>query len=427
MVSFPVHAYQKRIALLTYGSRGDVEPFVALGAGLIRAGHSVCLAAPAAFADFIQSHGIEFEPISGDPDQLARVFADQAGLNWLRMVKSMIDHVLPIARDAVKSIERASRKADLIVHSFLLIHAGHTIARDHGLPSVSAQLFPIFMPTKAFPAVAMPDLPLGGFYRQATHAINTAIIRNGSPLLYRSLFGPLPELPKLASWPFKKPVDKNVSILFAYSPQVLPKPDDWPGYAQVTGYWQLTPPKGWQPPEALVRFLEAGPPPVFFSPGSMRSEQSARLTELVLEAAKTCGQRLCLGTARDAGGSHLEDANVIIASGVPHAWLFPRMRHIFHHGGAGTTGAAATAGVPQTAFPFSADQAFWARRVHQLGLGPSAPPARRVTASGIEAVMREAVANPEYAHKAQALGVEIRKEDGVSTAVRIINSLLGIG
>lgn len=417
---------KKRIALLTYGSRGDVEPFMALGAGLIRAGHSVCLAAPAAFADFVQSYGLEFEPISGDPDQLARAFADRAGLNWLRMVKSMIDHVVPIARDAVKSIERASRDADLIVHSFLLIHAGHTLARNRGVPSVSAQLFPVFIPTKAFPAVAMPDLPLGGFYRQATHAFNTAIVRYGSPLLYRSLFGSLPELPKLASWPFQQPVDKNVSILFAYSPQVLPKPDDWPDYARVTGYWQLPPPEGWQPPDGLIRFLEAGPPPVFFSPGSMRSEQSTRLMNLFIEAAKIYGQRLCLGAARDAGSSRLDDANAISVSGVPHAWLFPQMRHIFHHGGAGTTGAAAAAGVPQTAIPFSADQAFWARHVHQLGLGPSAAPARRLTAGGIEAIISEAVANPAYARKAQALGAEIRKEDGVATAVRIINGLLGI-
>ncbi len=413
----------KRIALLTYGSRGDVEPFVALGIGLIEAGYSVCLAAPAPFASFVQRHGLEFEPIPGDPDQLARAFADQAGLSWPKMVASMTRHVVPIAREAVQAVWRASRGADLIVHSFLLTHAGHTLARNQGVPSISAQLFPVFLSTRAFAAVATPDLPLGGHYRRATHALNTAVFRYGAPLLYRILFGSLPELPNLAPWPFSKSGQKSIPILFAYSPQILPRPADWPDDAHVTGYWQLAPPADWQPPEELVRFLAAGPAPIYFGPGSMRSKNLQATLEMIGSVARKHGQRLCLGVSADALGV-VDRADVISAAGVPHAWLFPRMRHIFHHGGAGTTGAAAAAGVPQTAIPYSADQAFWARQISRLGLGPAAPPARRLTSSRFEAALVEALSNPLYRHKAIALGEKIAAENGVQVAVDRITILL---
>jgi sterol 3beta-glucosyltransferase len=120
----------------------------------------------------------------------------------------------------------------------------------------------------------------------------------------------------------------------------------------------------------------------------------------------------------------MDRIDVFAAADVPHAWLFPRMRHIFHHGGAGTTGAAAAAGVPQTAVPYSADQAFWARRISRLGLGPAAPPARRLTASRFEALLAEALSNPLYRQNAIALGEKIRAENGVQVAVDWITILL---
>jgi sterol 3beta-glucosyltransferase len=415
---------KSRITILTYGSRGDVEPFVALGVGLRSAGHTVRLAAPAPFAALAGSYELDFAPIQGNPDELAQAFADRAGLSWPRMVVSMAQHVLPLAREAFRSLENAARDADLIVHSFLMTDAGHTLARSRDVPDISAQFFPIFLPTSAFPAVALPDLPLGGVYRRGTHTLNTAMFRYGARILYRMVRRSTPELPALAPWPFPNKGEGTTPILFAYSPHVLPHPPDWPPYAHVTGYWQLPPQPDWVPPDELARFLESGPPPIYFGPGSMRTEKLQDLLRIAVESARACGQRVLLGVSDDMLAEDLLGVDVFAAAGVPHAWLFPRMCFILHHGGAGTTGAAAAAGVPSTATPFSADQAFWARRIHHLGLGPAAPPARRLKGDRLEAIINEALTNPDYQRNATILGEHIRREDGVSHAVEIIHERL---
>jgi sterol 3beta-glucosyltransferase len=415
---------KRRITILTYGSRGDVVPFVALGAGLRSADYAVRLAAPASFSVLAENYKLEFSPIEGNPDELAQSFADRAGLSWPRMVASMAQHVLPLAREAFRSVENAARDADLIVHSFLMTDAGHTLARSQGVPDISAQFFPIFLPTSAFPAVALPDLPLGGAYRRATHILNTAMFRYGARILYRMVRHSTPELPTLAPWPFAKMGKGTTPILFAYSPNVLPHPPDWPASAHVTGYWQLPLQPDWVPSNELEHFLESGPPPIYFGPGSMRSERLLDLLRIVVSTARACKQRVVLGVADDILGEDLRSAGIFAAAGVPHAWLFPRMRFILHHGGAGTTGAAAAAGVPSTATPFSADQAFWARRIHRLGLGPAAPPARRLRGDRLEAIINEALTNPDYQHRAKILGERIRREDGVALAVKIIHERL---
>lgn len=417
-------SYKSRITILTYGSRGDVEPFVALGAGLRSAGHAVRLAAPASFAAFAESYELEFAPIQGNPDELTQAFADRAGLSWPRMIYNMMRHVLPLAREAFRSVEAASGDADLIVHSFLMTDAGHTLARSRGVPDISAQFFPVFLPTSAFPAVALPDLPLGGAYRRGSHHLNTAMFRYGGRFLYNRIRASTPQLPNLAPWPFRKKGNGTTPILFAYSPHILPQPPDWPVSACVTGYWQLPPHPSWVPPDGLSRFLESGPPPVYFGPGSIQSELLLDLLQTVVASARSCGQRVLLGVPDDILEGELRGDDVFAAAGIPHAWLFPRMRYILHHGGAGTTGAAAAAGVPSTAIPFSADQAFWARRIHRLGLGPAAQPARRLRRDHLTAIINEALANPDYQRRAAILGERIRREDGVAVAVEIIHDRL---
>lgn len=417
---------RRRITILTYGTRGDVEPFVALGVGLRNVGHAVRLAGPAPFAPLVGAHGLEFDPIEGNPEELAQAFVDRAGLSWPRMVARMIQHVLPLAKAAYLTVEKAVRDADLIIHSFLMTDAGHTLARLQGVPDISAQFFPVFLPTSAFPAVALPDLPLGGMYRRATHIINTAMFRYGARLLYRRVRASAPHLPDLAPWPFRGSGGEGTPILFAYSPHILPRPPEWPSYAHVTGYWQLLPRAGWAPSDALVRFLESGPAPIYFSPGSMRTEKLRNLLTIVVAAARACGQRVYLGLSPKLFGGGLQGADVFAMEGVPHAWLFPQMRYILHHGGAGTTGAAAAAGVSNTAIPFSADQAFWARQIYHLGLGPPAPSAHRLTRRRLEAILLDALANPAYQRRAEILGENIRQEDGVASALQVIHAHLGI-
>jgi sterol 3beta-glucosyltransferase len=413
-----------RIAILTYGSRGDVEPFIALGVGLQKAGHSVRLAAPAPFARLIETNGLDFEPIEGSPDELVQAFTDRAGLSWPRMIIRMMQHVRPLAQAAFHAVQRAANDADLIVHSFLMTDAGHTLAYSKGVPDVSAQFFPVFLPTSGFSAVGLPDLPLGALYRRATHALNTAVFRYGARILYRIVRASAPDLPILAPWPFRSADGGATPMLLAYSSHILSRPPEWPSWAHVTGYWQLRPQVGWVPPDAVVRFLESGPAPVYFGLGSMRTKNQKRLLHIVVSSVRTHGQRIFLGVSPGALDANLKGPDVFAAEDIPHHWLFPRMRYILHHGGAGTTGAAAAAGVPSTAIPFSADQAFWARQIHRLGVGPAAPPVRRLTQNLLEEVIQDALANQTYVHRARVLGDQLRSEDGVAAAMQVIHTQL---
>jgi len=423
----PSGARSKHVVILTYGSRGDVQPFVALGVGLRNAGYAVRLAGPEPFGPLVRAHGLAFAPIPGDPYELTQALSDRAGLSWLRMIAEVVQHVLPLATTVFRTVERVTRHADLIVHSFLMTDAGHTLAHLRGVPDVSAQFFPIFLPTSAFPAVALPDLAPWGTYRRATHALTNAVFRYGSRLLYRRVRACAPDLPDLAPWPFAGPQAGDTPILLGYSRHVLPRPPDWPSYAHVTGYWQLPPLARWAPSDELIRFLASGPPPVYFGPGSVRTEILRDLVRTVIDAARACGQRLVLGASPQVPGEDLGGTDVLALEDVPHAWLFPRMRYVLHHGGAGTTGAATAAGVPNTAIPFSTDQAFWARQIQRCGLGPASPPARRLTRGRLEVMLRDVLSNSVYQRRATAVGDKLRQEDGVASAVRIVQAQLGLG
>ena len=423
-MAIPSTTKPRRFSLLTYGSRGDVEPFVALGVGLGRAGHLVRLAAPAPFRALAEAHGLDFSALPGDPDRLALALADRAGMSWPRMVARMIEYVQPLAGEVFRSTLEATDQAEVIIHSFLMTEAGHTIARSKGLPDISAQLFPVFVPTSEFPALVFPDLPLGSLYRRATHALNTGIFRRGGRLLYRRLRAKTAGLPELAPWPFGGRRSASTPILFAFSPSVLPAPRDWPGYATVTGYWNLAPPDGWTPPDSLLRFLEAGPTPIYFGVGSMRTRRLKDLVEAVAQAIREMGQRAVLGFPQPLLEEFGESSQFYGGDGIPHDWLFPRVRFVLHHGGAGTTGAALRAGVPSTAAPFSADQAFWARRIHRLGLGPPAPPALRLTSHRLAAIFDRALTEPSYASRARQIGESVRHEEGVAFALRFIEEYL---
>jgi sterol 3beta-glucosyltransferase len=393
---------------------------------LRKAGNVVRLAAPAAYASLIRSNGLDLEPIEGDPGELTQAFTDRAGLSWPRMIVRMTQHVQPLAQAAFRAVERATRDADLILQSFLMTDAGHTLACSKGVPDLSAQFFPVFLPTSAFSAVGLPDLPLGAAYRRSTHALNTAVFRYGARLLYRIVRATASGLPDLAPWPFRRTAGQPTPILFAYSSHILPRPPEWPSWAHITGYWQLRPQVSWAPPESVVRFMESGPAPVYFGPGSMRTGDLACLLRTVVSSVRAHRQRIFLGVAPEALTTDLEGTDVFAWEGIPHHWLFPQMRYILHHGGAGTTGAAATAGVPSTAIPFSADQAFWARQIHRLGVGPIAPPVHRLTRDRLDPILQDALANPMYVRRARALGEKLRREDGVAAAMKVIHARLRI-
>jgi UDP:flavonoid glycosyltransferase YjiC (YdhE family) len=171
-----------------------------------------------------------------------------------------------------------------------------------------------------------------------------------------------------------------------------------------------------------MAFLAAGAPPVYIGFGSMANRSPQKVAHLVPEALELSGQRGILA----AGWGGLAQANlpdhIFALDAIPHAWLFPRVAAVVHHGGAGTTAAGFRAGVPSILVPFTGDQPFWARRVTELGVGPQPIPRRKLTAERLASAIAAATTDQNMRARAAALGERIRAEDGVARAIEMIES-----
>ena len=149
-----------KITILTYGSRGDVQPLLPLSIGLMANGHSVKLAAPARFKNLVQDHNINFVPLAGDPEVLSRRL-NNAGHNFVKLLRELMAHAIDIGADVLRQSEEGCRNADLIIHTFTHAVGAHMLAREKSVPDIHIQTFPMFTPTGDYPNVTLPDLSFG--------------------------------------------------------------------------------------------------------------------------------------------------------------------------------------------------------------------------------------------------------------------------
>lgn len=408
-----------KITLLTYGSRGDVQPFLALALGLQQAGHQPTLAAPARFEAFIRSYNIAFIALPGDPAELSQRF-NQAGQNPIRMVTGMMDHAMQIAADMLRQTETACQGADLIVHTFAHVLGAHALASRLGVPDVCIQPFPMFAPTGDYPNVTLPGTPIRPLNR-LTHTFSSLVMEWGGRLGY-GLVRRRERLPGMhLPWPFRaRPGRQATPLLFAWSPSLLPASRDWPPYARVTGYLFM-PEESYHPPRELDTFLQSGPPPVCISFGSMLHKDASRIYQVLLGVLAEAGERVILLSGWGDAPHDLLTQNTLLLDSAPHSWLLPRCKLVIHHGGAGTTAAGLQAGIPNIVIPHIADQPFWGRRVRAVGAGPQPILVNQVTSSRIRTALAEAESESVGAAAAK-IGRAIRAENGLGDTISFLEA-----
>jgi UDP:flavonoid glycosyltransferase YjiC (YdhE family) len=173
-----------------------------------------------------------------------------------------------------------------------------------------------------------------------------------------------------------------------------------------------------------MEFLEAGPPPVYLGFSSMIPRDPEASMNLMLDALRQANARGIVGTGWMTPGRSEVPGNVLVLDEIPHDWLFPRVSAVVHHGGAGTVAAGIRAGVPAIVVPFYADQPFWAERVRSLGVGPAPIPERRLTAERLADAIRLTLIDDGMRRTAEEIGKKLRTEDGVGTAVEIVDQVL---
>jgi UDP:flavonoid glycosyltransferase YjiC (YdhE family) len=413
-----------KILIFTGGSRGDVQPYVALGQGLQAAGHTVTVLGATDFQALITGYGLDFVATSENVEAFARQLQTEGG-NMLKLLAIQGKAAVELARRSAVVGLAAAQGAGLFIAGLGGIFTAAALAEKLSIPLVPAYLYP-FAPTRAFAGILtpLPQTPLTMWANRSSHHVARQMmwqtLRTADAKARTEVLG---LRPAPLNGPFDW-IDRHSPLtLYGYSPAVLPRPTDWDAHSHVTGYWFLDSAATWQPPADLLAFLADGPPPIYIGFGSMSSRNPQEATDLALTALHETGQRGIL--YQGWGGLQGEKLphTVHVVGSTPHAWLFARMAAIVHHGGAGTTGASLAAGVPSIVTPFFADQPFWAQRVYDLGVGPRGVPRRKLTASALAAAIYAAVSDQAMRARAAALGARMRAENGVEAAVALIGQL----
>lgn len=417
-----------QITILTTGSRGDTQPYIALGAALQKAGQQVRLAAFENYASFVRDYGLEFYPIRGDVAQVAssaQVRTARQADNPLKLALSF-NQLRGLVAELQQDFYGACQGADVIVyHPGAAI--GYFIAERMNIPSVLAIPFPM-TPTRAYPSLIFYHLPrLGKGFNWLSHKIFEQIMwfasRAAIKKFWKQAFG---QAPAQFGNPFSRQNTPDRPTIIACSPHVFPTPKDWPASIHNTGYWFLDEPGGWQPSKDLRNFLDGGPAPVYVGFGSVGDpQQAAETTRLVAAALQQAGQRGVLATGWQ-GMTQVEKLpeGITMLESAPHSWLFPRMAAVVHHGGAGTTAAGLRAGVPGVVIPFSNDQFAWGQRICELGVGAPPIPRKKLTAENLAQAIEFALGE-KLKNAAAELGVKIRRENGAQAAAEVVLDCLG--
>ncbi|GIV63600.1 MAG: glycosyltransferase [Chloroflexota bacterium] len=412
-----------RITILTYGSRGDVQPCLALAQALQREGHEPLVALPASLRKLADEMKITALALPGDVTQISKGL-NRAGRNGLAMVRVIREAVEPVALEVARTAWLACQKADLIVHTFLFTLGAHAFARQLGIPDLSVQFFPMFIVSSDYPNMGFPLLPLGKGYHRLSHHLANLIFIWSQRLMYPRIRKYVHNFPQQLLWPFKSTGERNATpLVLAYSPTLVPPEPDFPAHVHQTGFWFLENSGVYQPPIELKEFLSSGPPPVCISLGSMIHPNSKNFQRVLLEGVQRTGRRVIILTGWDEWPGIEASPELLFLRDAPHEWLFPRCAAIVHHAGAGTTAAVLRSGRPCVALPLAADQPFWARRLHASGVCPLPLNSGNLTAEQVSDALWMAIENESIRRNASILGDVIRRENGLLQTVEIINSL----
>lgn len=418
-----------RIVIAAIGTRGDVQPYVALGYGLRQAGHDVRIVAHERFAPLAARYGLQHAPIGSGAQPLlstpaGRDFVEKSGAGLVRSLRLALRMLANELDRAGLDFRAAARDADLILTSPLGVGLAHPVAEALNVPMVRAFYAPNTA-TRYQSAINLPrGVELGARGNLATYALRRQmmwLLARPAANRWRQQLG----LPPLSLRDPMIAVDRlRLPVVYGYSDVVYPRPPDWPQHVHVTGYWTLPELTRWIPPAVLRNFLQDGQPPVYVGFGSMPGFAPEQLADIVRSAIRRSGRRVILQrppqpATPPAAPQALSD-DLLMIDEVPHTYLFPRVAAVVHHGGCGTVAASLTAGKPTQVVPFLLDQHLWAHRVAALGAGPAAIKPGELTGDRLGDILTELTTTPEMQRTAAYVGSRLRAENGVDSAVSVL-------
>ncbi len=404
-----------KITILTIGSRGDVQPFLALAIGLKNAGHTVNFGANPGFKDFIESRGIKFDLIKNNPMDILKdeykntPYKERRKIYYEFMTNWILDGI------------EASKNSDLIIFT-PVYHVGYHVAEKLKIPFIKCSYVP-YTPTKEFHNPFIKSVPY--FLNKPSYLISQffewQVIKNNINKLRKELLGlnPIPVTGML-----RKQHKEKMPVIYGFSKFVIPRPVDWPGWIYVTGYWFLKDLENYTPNKELEDFINSGSQPLFFDIGSLGQYSEKIITKILSVLLKT--EYRIVANPGGADISKLNNSKKIyfVDGSVPHVWILPRVKAVMSHGGPGTVAAVLRAGKPLAVVPTYGDHKFWGNRVYNLGVGaqPLLTPIQNDEL--IIKTADELMNNESLSKNAIALSEKIKKENGVEKAVEIIEEVM---
>ncbi|KAA8893309.1 hypothetical protein FN846DRAFT_546447 [Sphaerosporella brunnea] len=429
------------ILIQIIGSRGDVQPFIALGKVLKEQyGHRVRVATHATFKGFVEEHGLEFFCLGGDPSELMAFMVKNPGLmpgmdsvkagEVQQRRKGMWEMLLGGWRACIEpgdgmgyrpSVEPGAQGpagipfvADAIIAnppSFGHIHCAEKL----GVPLHLMFTMP-WSPTSAFPH-PLANIQSSNVESSLTNFLSYALVdmmtwQGLGDLVNKFREGTLGLEAVSTMWAPGMISRLNVPHTYCWSPTLIPKPDDWPAQIHISGFYFLSLASSYTPPAELARFLAAGPPPIYIGFGSIVVDDPNALTQKIFKAVELAGCRALV--SKGWGGIGADDLdvpeNIMLLGNCPHDWLFPQCAAVVHHGGAGTTAAGIRCGKATVIVPFFGDQPFWGAMVSKAGAGEFIPH-KDLTSENLAEAITKALSR-EVQAKAEAMGDSIRNETG---------------
>jgi sterol 3beta-glucosyltransferase len=405
-----------RIVALTFGTEGDTRPMLALCRGLLDAGHDAVVVGERSGAVLAAALRVPFVALAGDMAAELRAAGPELlprGHDVQRVAGALAGIATRHTAAWMRTVLAAARNADAILCAGLAIYVGLSCAEALCIPAIGVALQPM-MPTRAFPSPFLSSRRLPSWINRASHKLVLA-------MMWRAFRRAINDARRdVARQPRRRREWDGYPILFALSPTLVLRPSDWPGRFTITGDWSL-PAATYEADSDLAAFLAAGEAPVYVGFGSMIGFDRERLLASLLEALD--GRRALLHSGWSGFGGASLPASVHRIGHVPHAWLLPRVAVAVHHGGAGTTHAAARAGVPSVVVPFAADQFFWADRLRALGIASERLAYRALTVAALRTRIADA-SEVAMRERADAVARAMTRETGVATAIACIDSLL---
>ncbi len=410
-----------KISILTSGTRGDVQPYIALGKALQKREHDVLIACPENFCSWVEGHGLKSCSIGIDMQAFLQNPEGRKVLsgNIFSMIKIWKKIIVPSIQKTLDISWEYARHADSIIYH-PKVGAAIDVAEVTGANLICTVLFPIF-PTTAFPFFVFKG-NYGPFLNKLTYKPMSL-----SRLFFIKMINKWRrEILGLKNSPMIMPIDgdgtNEVLRLCAVSPSVIKYPATEQKSIHTTGYWFLEEGEKWQPDSNFIEFIKSGEKPVYIGFGSMPTRNPEKLTKEIIQGIKDAGLRAILAT----GWGGLKKINlpddIYLIEKAPHDALFNYVSAVVHHGGAGTTSAGLRAGLPTFICPSSFDQPYWGRLICSLGIGPKPLPLKKLNAKKFLKGLLDLTQNESYRTAASKIGMQIANENGVSRAVELIES-----